>query len=139
MVKQHVSLYYRVSVSLHISSHFFNTKQFFLSSFQIMLMSTPILREENALNSSNVAMFHDHPCFREPCQNGGRCNPQLGGYECSCQTGFSGDSCQNSESLFRVQPLNISADFLKKTLTVMTGLRSLNPGMPKVNPRGPLS
>ncbi|XP_038145818.1 agrin isoform X3 [Cyprinodon tularosa] len=63
---------------------------------KIMLMSTPILREENALNSSNVAMFRDHPCFREPCQNGGRCNPQLGGYECSCQTGFSGDSCQNT-------------------------------------------
>ncbi|XP_017266760.1 agrin isoform X2 [Kryptolebias marmoratus] len=63
---------------------------------KIMLMSTPILREENALNSSNVAMFQGHPCFHEPCLNGGRCNPQLERYECSCTPGFSGDNCQNT-------------------------------------------
>lgn len=62
-------------------------------------MGTPILREENALRSSNVAMFQDHPCSQEPCHNGGRCNPQLDTYECVCLSGFSGGHCQNSEYL----------------------------------------
>lgn len=63
---------------------------------QIILMGTPILREENALRSSNVAMFQDHPCSQVPCDNGGRCNPQLDNYECVCLSGFSGASCQNT-------------------------------------------
>lgn len=63
---------------------------------QITLMGTPILREDNALRSSNVAMFQDHPCSQEPCHNGGRCNPQLDVYECVCLSGFSGARCQNT-------------------------------------------
>uniref|UniRef100_A0AAQ5YE36 Agrin n=1 Tax=Amphiprion ocellaris TaxID=80972 RepID=A0AAQ5YE36_AMPOC len=51
---------------------------------------------ENALRSSNVAMFQDHPCSQEPCHNGGRCNPQLDTYECVCLNGFSGGHCQNT-------------------------------------------
>uniref|UniRef100_A0A7N8X2P6 Agrin n=1 Tax=Mastacembelus armatus TaxID=205130 RepID=A0A7N8X2P6_9TELE len=64
---------------------------------KIILMGTPILREENALRSSNVAMFQDHPCSQDPCLNGGRCNPQLDAYECVCLSGFSGGDCQNSK------------------------------------------
>uniref|UniRef100_A0A3Q3QEC3 Agrin n=1 Tax=Monopterus albus TaxID=43700 RepID=A0A3Q3QEC3_MONAL len=41
---------------------------------KIILMGTPILKEENALRSSNVAMYQDHPCSQEPCHNGGGCN-----------------------------------------------------------------
>uniref|UniRef100_A0A3Q3M346 Agrin n=1 Tax=Mastacembelus armatus TaxID=205130 RepID=A0A3Q3M346_9TELE len=63
---------------------------------KIILMGTPILREENALRSSNVAMFQDHPCSQDPCLNGGRCNPQLDAYECVCLSGFSGGDCQNT-------------------------------------------
>lgn len=70
-----------------------------VSCSQIILMGTPILREENALRSSNVAMFQNHPCFQEPCHNGGRCNPQLDTYECVCLSGFSGGRCQNSKYL----------------------------------------
>ncbi|KAM8755025.1 agrin isoform 1-T1 [Acanthopagrus schlegelii] len=63
---------------------------------KIILMGTPVLREENAMRSSSVAMFQDHPCSQEPCHNGGRCNPQLDTYECVCLSGFSGAHCQNT-------------------------------------------
>ncbi|KAM9856407.1 agrin [Aulostomus maculatus] len=63
---------------------------------KIVLMGTPILREENALRASDVAMFQEHPCSREPCHNGGRCNPQLDTYECVCLSGYSGGRCQNT-------------------------------------------
>ncbi|XP_041654651.1 agrin isoform X4 [Cheilinus undulatus] len=63
---------------------------------KIILMGTPILREDNALRSSNVGMFQEHPCSQEPCHNGGRCNPQLDTYECVCLSGFSGGHCQNT-------------------------------------------
>ncbi|XP_061623301.1 agrin isoform X4 [Phyllopteryx taeniolatus] len=63
---------------------------------KIILMGTPILREENALRSQNLAMFQEHPCSREPCHNGGRCNPQLDTYECVCLSGYSGGHCQNT-------------------------------------------
>jgi len=29
-----------------------------------------------------------------PCQNGGSCLDQLGGYRCVCEAGFGGDNCQ---------------------------------------------
>ncbi|XP_077371201.1 agrin isoform X10 [Festucalex cinctus] len=63
---------------------------------KIILMGTPILREENALRSQNLAMFQEHTCSREPCHNGGRCNPQLDTYECVCLSGYSGGHCQNT-------------------------------------------
>ncbi|XP_051915635.1 agrin isoform X8 [Hippocampus zosterae] len=63
---------------------------------KIILMGTPILREENALRSQNLAMFQEHACSREPCHNGGRCNPQLDTYECVCLSGYSGGHCQNT-------------------------------------------
>ncbi|XP_056277972.1 agrin isoform X4 [Pseudoliparis swirei] len=63
---------------------------------EIILMGTPILREENALRSSDVAMFQDHPCSRKPCHNGGRCRPSLDAYECLCLNGFRGERCENA-------------------------------------------
>lgn len=74
---------------------------------QIILMGTPILREDNVLRSSNVATFQGHPCAQEPCHNGGQCSPQLNTYECVCLSGFSGGHCQSSESPF-FSVLNIS-------------------------------
>lgn len=95
---------------------------------QIVLMGTPVLREDNVLRSSNVAMFQEHPCAQEPCHNGGQCNPQLDTYECVCLSGFSGGHCQSSES-----PVFLSFDiliwkfhfyspFLKKKIAVTLAL-----------------
>uniref|UniRef100_A0A8C7W8Z3 Agrin n=1 Tax=Oncorhynchus mykiss TaxID=8022 RepID=A0A8C7W8Z3_ONCMY len=44
----------------------------------------------------DVAMFEGHSCSREPCHNGGRCNPLLESYECVCLLGFTGTHCQNT-------------------------------------------
>uniref|UniRef100_A0AAQ4NYE8 Agrin n=1 Tax=Gasterosteus aculeatus aculeatus TaxID=481459 RepID=A0AAQ4NYE8_GASAC len=66
-----------------------------IQEVSIILMGTPILREENALRSSSVAMFQDHPCSQEPCHNGGLCKPTLHTYECLCLNGFRGERCQN--------------------------------------------
>ncbi|XP_037334758.2 agrin isoform X4 [Pungitius pungitius] len=63
---------------------------------EIILMGNPILREENALRSSSVAMFQDHPCSQEPCHNGGICKPTLQTYECLCLHGFRGERCQST-------------------------------------------
>nr|XP_046222264.1 LOW QUALITY PROTEIN: agrin-like [Oncorhynchus gorbuscha] len=63
---------------------------------KITLMGTPILRQENALHSSDVAMFKGHPCSWDPCHNGGLCNPMLESYECVCPHGFTGTVCQNT-------------------------------------------
>uniref|UniRef100_UPI0037E850BC agrin isoform X1 n=1 Tax=Semicossyphus pulcher TaxID=241346 RepID=UPI0037E850BC len=82
--------YSRVARSAALSEGFKGTVQ------KIILNGTPILREVNALRSSNVAMFQMHPCSQEPCHNGGRCNPQLDTYECVCLSGFSGGHCQNT-------------------------------------------
>ena len=33
------------------------------------------------------------PCSSNPCQNGGACNGNSGGFTCSCATGYTGDDC----------------------------------------------
>nr|XP_057941190.1 agrin isoform X4 [Doryrhamphus excisus] len=82
--------YSRLARSAALTEGFMGTIQ------KIILMGTPILREDNALRSQNLAMFQEHPCSREPCHNGGRCNPQLDTYECVCLSGYSGGHCQNT-------------------------------------------
>lgn len=62
-------------------------------------MGTPILKADNALQSSDVPMYPYHPCSKYVCENGGRCNPQLESYECVCQHGFAGQQCQDSKCL----------------------------------------
>uniref|UniRef100_A0AAY4E4W4 Agrin n=1 Tax=Denticeps clupeoides TaxID=299321 RepID=A0AAY4E4W4_9TELE len=51
---------------------------------------------ENALNSRDVSMFSEHPCSKDTCLNGGRCNPLLDSYECVCLHGFTGTHCENT-------------------------------------------
>ncbi|XP_028848509.1 agrin isoform X3 [Denticeps clupeoides] len=63
---------------------------------KISLMGTPILKAENALNSRDVSMFSEHPCSKDTCLNGGRCNPLLDSYECVCLHGFTGTHCENT-------------------------------------------
>ncbi|XP_073794694.1 agrin isoform X36 [Danio rerio] len=63
---------------------------------KITLMGIPILKADNALSSTDVSMYPNHPCSKDVCENGGRCNPQLNSYECACRHGFSGHHCQDT-------------------------------------------
>ncbi|KAF3860082.1 hypothetical protein F7725_000337 [Dissostichus mawsoni] len=42
---------------------------------KIILMGTPILREENALRASNIDMFQEHACSRSPAKTAGAATP----------------------------------------------------------------
>uniref|UniRef100_A0A671PNW6 Agrin n=1 Tax=Sinocyclocheilus anshuiensis TaxID=1608454 RepID=A0A671PNW6_9TELE len=63
---------------------------------KITLMGIPILKADNALHSSDVSMYPYHPCSKDVCENGGRCNPLLDSYECVCLHGFAGQHCQDA-------------------------------------------
>nr|XP_055044516.1 agrin isoform X4 [Misgurnus anguillicaudatus] len=63
---------------------------------KITLMGIPILKADNALHSSDVSMYPYHPCSKDLCENGGRCNPLLDSYECVCRHGFVGHHCQDA-------------------------------------------
>uniref|UniRef100_A0A672LRZ6 Agrin n=1 Tax=Sinocyclocheilus grahami TaxID=75366 RepID=A0A672LRZ6_SINGR len=63
---------------------------------KITLMGIPILKADNALHSSDVSMHPYHPCYKDVCENGGRCNPLLDSYECVCLHGFAGQHCQDA-------------------------------------------
>ncbi|TRZ02482.1 hypothetical protein DNTS_030304 [Danionella cerebrum] len=63
---------------------------------KITLMGIPILKSDNALSSSDVSMYPNHPCSKDVCENGGRCNPMLDSYECVCRHGFAGHHCQDA-------------------------------------------
>ncbi|XP_067228326.1 agrin isoform X1 [Chanodichthys erythropterus] len=62
---------------------------------KITLMGIPILKADNALQSSDVSMYPYHPCSNNVCENEGRCNPLLDRYECICRNGFAGQHCQD--------------------------------------------
>ncbi|RXN26873.1 agrin-like isoform X1 [Labeo rohita] len=63
---------------------------------KITLMGIQILKVDNASNSSDVSMYPYHPCSKDVCKNGGRCNPLLDSYECVCGHGFAGQHCQDT-------------------------------------------
>uniref|UniRef100_A0A673LCS9 Agrin n=1 Tax=Sinocyclocheilus rhinocerous TaxID=307959 RepID=A0A673LCS9_9TELE len=67
-----------------------------IQKVRITLMGIPILKSDNALHSSDVSMYPYHPCSKDVCENGGRCNPLLDSYECVCRHGFTGQHCQDA-------------------------------------------
>lgn len=39
--------------------------------------------------------YFENDCSVNPCQNGGSCTPQVGGYSCKCVPGYNGVNCQH--------------------------------------------
>ena len=46
-----------------------------------------------SISGSNLCKLS--PCSPSPCQNGGTCSLRdvIGGYECTCQSGYTGKNC----------------------------------------------
>ncbi|XP_072011994.1 agrin isoform X5 [Engystomops pustulosus] len=63
---------------------------------KISIKGLPVLREENIRTAIEISPYRGHPCTQKPnpCQNGGICSPQKERFECVCQRGFSGGSCE---------------------------------------------
>ena len=38
-------------------------------------------------------------CWSTPCQHGGMCNDSVNGYECHCESGYTGVICEIGENL----------------------------------------
>jgi Notch-like protein len=36
-------------------------------------------------------------CLKNPCQNGGSCQNNVGGHSCECKPGFQGKNCENGK------------------------------------------
>lgn len=36
-------------------------------------------------------------CAEKPCKNGAMCLDSVGGYDCVCKSGFSGENCQQGQ------------------------------------------
>ena len=66
------------------------------------------------------------PCYySSPCQNGATCvNNGLGGYSCTCATGYTGTYCQYSISFFILKNLWI---FLKNSFNLIFYLKKALP------------
>ena len=50
------------------------------------------------LNNFNVLISDVDECTSNPCENGGICTNNVGGYSCNCDgTGYEGNICEHSK------------------------------------------
>lgn len=43
--------------------------------------------------AGELCNFEYNECESNPCMNGGQCIDQIGGYECKCTRGYTGNQC----------------------------------------------
>ena len=71
-----------------------------LCFFQNLLISSDET-ESNTLNISFVVIIADvNECtaYNNPCQGGGTCINTLGGYTCTCGSGYTGNNCETGKT-----------------------------------------
>ena len=48
-------------------------------------------------------MFSDvNYCLSNPCNNGGVCDREFGGYQCDCHSFYEGTHCDNGKYVFNI-------------------------------------
>ena len=59
-----------------------------------MSKTSTYYRDNHFLKQPSLYSFFTDLCSTNPCQNGGSCYSDQGGYVCECKSGFSGQNCQ---------------------------------------------
>ena len=56
-------------------------------------------------NSSLLFTIDINECSPKPCENGGACTDNVGGYTCTCAAGYEGVNCETGELFHYVKQM----------------------------------
>ena len=68
---------------------------------------------------TNHVCLETNECDSTPCENGGSCSDKINSFQCTCQDGYTGNTCQGGTDYTWILPsklLNYDIHFLTKDI-----------------------